>query len=186
MDALVNELMKELNCDTVFTIPVLGGIPVKESVVVTWIIMAVILVLCIALTRNLSVENPGRGQIILETIVSGGHNFFKDTLGEHGAEYIPYLMTVTLYIGIANLIGLLGFKPPTKDMNVTAALAFMSIVLIEAAGIRQKGAKGWVKSLRNQFRLSCRSILWRFLLNHYLCACDFLVTYLVLSLSWNY
>ena len=52
MDALVNELMKELNCDTVFTIPVLGGIPVKESVVVTWIIMAVILVLCIALTRN--------------------------------------------------------------------------------------------------------------------------------------
>ena len=82
MDALVNELMKELNCDTVFTIPVLGGIPVKESVVVTWIIMAVILVLCIALTRNLSVENPGRGQIILETIVSGGHNFFKDTLGE--------------------------------------------------------------------------------------------------------
>ena len=108
--------------------------------------MAVILVLCIALTRNLSVENPGRGQIILETIVSGGHNFFKDTLGEHGAEYIPYLMTVTLYIGIANLIGLLGFKPPTKDMNVTAALAFMSIVLIEVAGIRQKGAKGWVKS----------------------------------------
>lgn len=146
MDALVNELMKELNCDTVFTIPVLGGIPVKESVVVTWIIMAVILVLCIALTRNLSVENPSRGQIILETIVSGGHNFFKDTLGEHGAEYIPYLMTVTLYIGIANLIGLLGFKPPTKDMNVTAALAFMSIVLIEVAGIRQKGAKGWVKS----------------------------------------
>ena len=146
MDALVNELMKELNCDTVFTIPVLGGIPVKESVVVTWIIMSVILVLCIALTRNLSVENPGRGQIILETIVSGGHNFFKDTLGEHGAEYIPYLMTVTLYIGIANLIGLLGFKPPTKDMNVTAALAFMSIVLIEVAGIRQKGAKGWVKS----------------------------------------
>ena len=74
MDALVNELMKELNCDTVFTIPVLGGIPVKESVVVTWIIMAVILVLCIALTRNLSVENPGRGQIILaDTISSRTH-----------------------------------------------------------------------------------------------------------------
>lgn len=86
-------------------------------------------------------RNPGRGQIILETIVSGGHNFFKDTLGEHGAEYIPYLMTVTLYIGIANLIGLLGFKPPTKDMNATAALAFMSIVLIEVAGIRQKEQK---------------------------------------------
>ncbi len=146
MDTLVSELTRELKCDTVFTIPVLGGIPIKESVVVTWIIMAVILVICIAATRNLSVENPGRGQVILETIVSGGHHFFDETLGENGKDYIPYMMTVTLYIGVANLIGLLGFKPPTKDMNVTAALAIMSIVLIEAAGIRQKGAKGWLKS----------------------------------------
>ena len=52
MDALVNELMKELNCDTVFTIPVLGGIPVKESVVVTWIIMAVILVLLYSVNQK--------------------------------------------------------------------------------------------------------------------------------------
>ena len=52
-------------------------------------------------------------------------------------------MAVALYIGIANLIGLLGFKPPTKDM---VALAVMSIVLIEVSGIRQKGTKGWLKS----------------------------------------
>lgn len=55
-------------------------------------------------------------------------------------------MTVAIYIGIANLIGLLGFKPPTKDMNVTAALSLMSIILIEMAGIRRKGTKGWLKS----------------------------------------
>ena len=41
MDALVEGLMEELNCETVFTIPLFGGIPVYESVVVTWIIMAV-------------------------------------------------------------------------------------------------------------------------------------------------
>ena len=44
------------------------------------------------------------------------------------------------------MIGLLGFKSPTKDLNVTASLAVMSIVLVEAAGIRKKGVKGWVKS----------------------------------------
>ena len=60
--------------------------------------------------------------------------------------YIPYLAAVAIYIGIANLIGLLGFKPPTKDMNVTVALALMSIILIEAAGVRKKGTKGWLKS----------------------------------------
>ena len=37
MDALVEGLMEELNCETVFTIPLFGGIPVYESVVVTWI-----------------------------------------------------------------------------------------------------------------------------------------------------
>ena len=47
---------------------------------------------------------------------------------------------------MANLLGILGFKPPTKDLNVTAALALMSIVLIETAGIRVKGLKGWLKS----------------------------------------
>ena len=67
-------------------------------------------------------------------------------LGEEGKRYVPYLMSTVIFIGIANIAGVFGFTPPTKDMNVTAALAFMSIVLIEAAGIRQKGAKGWVKS----------------------------------------
>ena len=52
MDALVNSLMEELNCETVFTIPIFGGIPIYESVVVTWIIMAVVIVLCILLTRK--------------------------------------------------------------------------------------------------------------------------------------
>ena len=101
---------------------------------------------CVLLVRNLKVENPGRKQIVLETAVQGLYNFFKGTIGEHGTAYIPYLMSVVLYIGIANLIGLIGFKPPTKDMNVTVALAVMSIVLIEVAGVRQKGTKGWLKS----------------------------------------
>ena len=146
MNDIVDRLLEELNCDTVFEIPIFGGIPIYESVVVTWIIMAVVFLLCIIFVRNLKVENPGKKQLVLETAVQGLYNFFKDTIGEHGTAYIPYLMAVALYIGIANLIGLLGFKPPTKDMNVTVALAVMSIVLIEVSGIRQKGTKGWLKS----------------------------------------
>ena len=146
MNDSVNRLLEELNCDVVFTIPIFGGIPIYESVVVTWIIMLAVLLICVLLVRNLKVENPGRKQIVLETAVQGLYNFFKGTIGEHGTAYIPYLMSVVLYIGIANLIGLIGFKPPTKDMNVTVALAVMSIVLIEVAGVRQKGTKGWLKS----------------------------------------
>ena len=41
---LSEKLMEELECRTVFTIPVFGGIDVAESVVVTWIIMGFILI----------------------------------------------------------------------------------------------------------------------------------------------
>ena len=56
-------------------------------------------------------------------------------------------MTVALYIACANLIGVFGIKPPTKDLNVTAALALMSICLIEYSGIHARGGKGFLKSL---------------------------------------
>lgn len=46
MDALVDGLLEELNCDVVFKIPIFGGIPIYESVVVTWIIMAAVFLQC--------------------------------------------------------------------------------------------------------------------------------------------
>lgn len=138
--------MEELNCETVFTIPIFGGIAVDEAVVVTWIIMAALTIISILLVRDLRVENVSRKQLLLETAVGGMYNFFDGILGKEGKRYIPYLMSVGVYIGVANLIGLLGFKSPTKDLNVTAALAIMSILLIEFSGFRQKGVKGWLKS----------------------------------------
>lgn len=118
----------------------------SEAVVVTWIIMALMVGLSIIFVRNLKVENPGKKQLALESFVSFLYDFFDNILGKAGRRYIPYLMTVVIYIGFANLIGLLGLTPPTKSLNVTAALSLMSIFLIEYSGIRKKGLKGWVKS----------------------------------------
>ena len=44
------------------------------------------------------------------------------------------------------MVGIFGFKPPTKDMNVTIGLAVASIIYIQIAGIRRKGVGGWLKS----------------------------------------
>ena len=146
MDGLVESLMEELNCNTVFTIPIFGGIEVLESVVVTWIIMAVIMVLSLILVHNLKVRQINSRQAALESGISFLYDFFQSLLGKGGKAYIPYLITIVIYIGIANMIGLFGFKSPTKDLNVTISLAVMSIILVEAAGIRKKGVKGWLKS----------------------------------------
>lgn len=147
MGDLAEELLEELTCETAFSVKI-GSfqVDVLESVVVTWVIVAFIMLLSIFLTRNLKIRDISKRQLVLETIVVKLQNFVAGMVGEEGKAYVPYLCTVLLYIGLANLIGLFGMKPPTKDMNVTAALALMSIILIEAAGIRKKGMKRWLKS----------------------------------------
>lgn len=147
MGGLAEELLAELEVETVFTIR-LGNfeIPIAESTVITWVIMVVILLLSIFLTRNLKVRDISKRQLVAETVVTKLESFVGDMTGEEGKRYVPYLCAVLLYIGMANLIGLFGMKPPTKDLNVTAALAIMSIILIQYASIHAKGAKGWLKS----------------------------------------
>lgn len=147
-DEFTSELLSELNCDTAFTIPLFGGIAVPESVVVTWVIMAALILISIVLTGNLSVEAPGKRQLMLETGYQMAEDFFGELLGKNGQRYLPYLISVLIFIASANLIGLLGCKPPTKDMGVTAGMAILSIVAVETAGIRQKGVRGWLLGFR--------------------------------------
>lgn len=129
-----------------FTIPLFGGIPIYDSVAVTWVIMAALVLLSKILVRNLRVEDPGKAQLFLESSIGFLRDFFLDLVGEEGKNYIPYLISTAVFIGAANLIGIVGFVPPTKDLNMTAALAVISIAVIEYAGFHKKGARGFFKS----------------------------------------
>ena len=143
MNALTAALKEELNVDMVSVF----GLQIPESVVVSWGIMAFLVIGSILLTRNLRVDHITKRQAILETVVTMLNDFFTGLLGEQGKRYVPYLMSVALYIACSNLIGVFGIKPPTKDLNVTAALALMSICLIEYSGIHARGGVGFLKSL---------------------------------------
>lgn len=145
MEDLASEILSQLDNKISFVIPIFGGLPVPKSVVISWGVMIVLMVLTLIFVRNLSVVPKGP-QIIVEALVGFIYNFFDDILGEEGRRYVPWLGTITIYIGCVNLVGLFGLTPPTKDLNVTAGLAFMSIILIEYSGIHAKGAKGWAKS----------------------------------------
>ncbi len=144
MGDLASKLMAELECETVFTIPVFGGIGIAESVVVTWIIMAILIIGAIILTRNLKIDHISKRQAVAELIYTKLTGLVEGMIGPAGKSYVPYLTTVLLYIGLSNIIGLFGMKSPTKDLNVTIALAVMSIVLVEAAGIHHKGVGKWL------------------------------------------
>ena len=143
MSNLTKALMNELTVEYVKV----GPLQVPESVVVSWGIMAFLVIGSILLTRNLRVDHISKRQAVLEMVYNLGNSFFENLLGEQGKRYVPYLMTVALYIACSNLIGVFGIKPPTKDLNVTAALALMSIILIEYSGIHARGGVGFLKSL---------------------------------------
>lgn len=145
MGTLSEFLMEELEAATAFTIPIFGGIDVAESTVISWVIMAIIMILTLVLTRNMKVENPGKLQVGVEYVVESLQNIVRGIVGHEGERYVPYLATVLVFLGISNVFAVTGMKPPTKDLNVSAAVALMSIVLVQIASIRQNRVKGWLK-----------------------------------------
>lgn len=142
MSNIQTVLMEELQNKIVFTIPILGGIPVAQSVVVSWILIAIIMAKVLAMTRHLSNENPGRFQAMLELAVDGLNRFTEENIGHHWRAFAPWLGTVAVYIASANLSGILGVAPPTKDVSVTAALSITSILLIYGGSFRFLGLRG--------------------------------------------
>ena len=123
MNKLTQALMEELTVEYVKV----GPLQIPESVVISWAIMVLVVLGSILLTRNLKVDHISKRQAVLEMAYTAGKNFFEGLLGKEGACYVPYLMTVAIYIACSNLIGVFGVKPPTKDLDVTAALALKSL-----------------------------------------------------------
>ena len=144
MEEFASELMSKLDSKISFIIPLFGGIPVPESVLTTWIIMGIIMILTLIFVRNLKLIPTG-SQNYVESLVDFLNKFFMDILGKNGRPYLAFLGTIAIYIAFSNIAGIFGLTSPTKDMNVTAALAFMAIALIEFSGIHKRGLKGYLK-----------------------------------------
>ena len=142
MEAYISSIQEELECEIIN----IGGVGIHESVIVTLFISILLLVLGLVLTSGFRVENPSRRQLAVESFVLWLQKFFEGPLSPKGKRYAPYMMTIACYVALANIFYVFGIKPPTKDLTVTAALAVMSIVLVQMAGIQTKGVKGWLHS----------------------------------------
>ena len=132
---------------------------VGNTILITWVIMAALIILALVFTWKLSADRPGKLQVIVELLVDTVTNLCKESIGPHYKAYVPYLGTLLLYIGLSNIISVFNFIPgieifpPTKDINVTAPLAIISIMVVICSGFRRKGFLGWVKSLADPMPL---------------------------------
>jgi F-type H+-transporting ATPase subunit a len=70
------------------------------------------------------------------------NEIYVPVLGGHGGErYVPFVLTLFFFILICNLFGLIPYgSTPTGNIAVTATLAIITFVVIEAAGIKALGA----------------------------------------------
>lgn len=69
-------------------------------------------------------------------------------VGHHGEGYAPFLLTIFFFILVMNLLGLLPWgATATGNIAVTAALALMAFIVIEATGMRTLGFKGYMKTI---------------------------------------
>ena len=144
-------------------------IPISDSIIMMWIIMAAIIILACIFTRNLKIIPEGK-QNVAEIIVETINNLIKGNIGHHWKDFAPYFGTILLFLIFANAASLFSLLPtaselheitkleffrnlpdfailpPTKDYNVTFAMALMTVSLVLLSGIKYKGFTGWLKS----------------------------------------
>jgi F-type H+-transporting ATPase subunit a len=155
--------MEALEIKTIFTFTMFNQIiHISETVIVSWAVMLLLIIASVILTRRLKVI-PSGSQAILEAGVEFLNNFAKNQFGSFAKYLGPYMGSLFLFLLIANIIPVLSppevrafgrefippflIRPPTRDINVTAALALISILLVLFCGFAARGVKGWFKNL---------------------------------------
>ena len=127
-------------------IPILGDFLISETLVVSWIVMAIITGLCIFLTRNLKVENITKRQAVAEMIVETANNFVRNNTGGNKFDkLIPFIAALFGTSIVSNLISLVGLRSPTADLSTEAAWAIVVFIMITANKIKASGFGGYLK-----------------------------------------
>lgn len=127
-------------------IPILGDIMITETLVVSWIVMALITGVCIWLTRDLKVENISKRQAVAEMLVEKATNLVRNnTGGTRFDKLIPFVAALFATSVVSNLISLIGLRSPTADLSTEAAWAVVVFIMITANKIKAGGLLGYLK-----------------------------------------
>lgn len=123
-----------------------GVATLNATIVWTWVVMAVLAVGSWAVTRGLTAhEGMGRGQNILEGIVSLIERQIRDVSDQDPQPYLAFVGTLFLFITLSNVLGIVpGYHPPTGSLSTTAALALCVFVAVPVFGIRRQGLRRYL------------------------------------------
>ncbi len=124
----------------------IGPVPIGASVVVTWVLMAVLVVGAALLRRRLKLQ-PSATQAACEMLVEVLDSQIRDTMRVEPAPYRAFIGTLFVYIFLANWSSLVpGVEPPTAHLETDAALALLVFLAIIWYGVRAVGVRGYLRT----------------------------------------
>ena len=125
----------------------LFGIPINATIVSTWMVMFVLVVISLLATRKLkSGAHAGKFQTLLEMVVTWLSGEVKETSGDNPAKYMGMGLTLFMFVLISNLMTIIPwFRPPTASLSTTVAMGILVFCAIPYFSIRNAGVKGYLK-----------------------------------------
>jgi F-type H+-transporting ATPase subunit a len=124
-----------------------GFASLNVTIAMTWLNMVLLVGVSALVTLRLtSGEKLGRGQNLLEVVVSN----IRQQIGDMGLkpvdEFLPFIGTLFLFILLPNVLAVVpGYRAPTGSLSTTAALAICVFVAVPGWGIRRRGLVGYLK-----------------------------------------
>ena len=122
----------------------LGPIPVSPTVGYTLVASGVVVSFALLARWGLR-RGPNAWSVTAEFVVEHLEGVMRDMFGRDPRPFVPLVVTLALFVGTANLLGLVpGMRAPTADFSTTAALAIVVFLAVPVYGIRTRGLKGYL------------------------------------------
>lgn len=114
-----------------FTIPLpLGGLPITESQVNSWLVIISVFFLCLFFTHGIAEKAVTKRQHIAEWIVEQTDSLIHANMGDYFAGFAPFIGAIMALSAFSSLLTLIGLYPPTSDLNVVGGWAILVFILI--------------------------------------------------------
>ncbi|MEB3205898.1 MAG: F0F1 ATP synthase subunit A [Vampirovibrionales bacterium] len=140
-----------------WTLELFGTTVHFSTLIMAWAAMGIILGAAYALTRRLAVL-PTSAQVVAEGVYDFCRSITFATAGKRGDGFLFYIGALFLFILVANLMGQLPLKlialphgelvAATADINTTAAMAVMTLLMYFGLGIYKKGFRYFLHYLQ--------------------------------------
>jgi len=120
--------------------PDLHGNLIPPYMVMVALIVAGFALLGLIIRSSISVENPGKLQIVLEDAVAGLAGMLVEWLGPTGTRFLPLIGALGFFIFAGNYMGFIpGLMAPTSSINVTVACALTTWIYYHFQGVKAQG-----------------------------------------------